>query len=94
MESIEWIKSREQVIAVIIIRTISPNETTFITPDLFNQQVGFIVYPAGGQIQPHTHKQIEQHIVGTAETLIVQQGKMEVQLYDDLRRFGSLVMSL
>ena len=86
MEPIEWIKSGEQVIAVIIRRTISPNETTFITPDQFNQQVGFIVYPAGGQIPPHKHKAIERQIVGTAETLIVQRGKMEVQLYDDHRR--------
>ncbi len=85
MELIEWIRSGEQVIAIIIRQSVSPAETTFITPDEFNQQIGFVVYPAGGQIQAHSHKPIERYTIGTAETLIVRRGKMEVRLFDDHR---------
>lgn len=82
MEQIEWIKEDEQTLAIIIRTGFAPAQTTFITPDEFTQQAGFVVYPAGGTITPHEHKPIERHIVGTAETLVVRQGKMEVRLYD------------
>lgn len=83
MALIEWIKSGDQVIAIIIRGKYSPEETTFITPDDYLQQVGFVVYEADGVIPPHTHKPLERQIVGTAETLVLVEGKVEVELFDD-----------
>jgi hypothetical protein len=86
MDDVEWIQTETQTIAVIVRASLAPAQTTFITPNEFLQQIGFVVYPAGGHILPHVHKPIERHVVGTAETLIVRQGKLNVTLYDDERR--------
>jgi hypothetical protein len=62
---------------------LSPAETTFLTPPEFKQQVGFVVYPAGGEIPRHVHKPLERHLVGTSEVVIVKSGLCEVDIYDD-----------
>lgn len=83
MEHIQWIQSGDQTIAIIIRNEFTADETTFITPDSFNQQIGFVVYPAGGIIHPHAHLPIERRIIGTAETLVVRKGRAEVMFYND-----------
>jgi hypothetical protein len=60
-----------------------PRETTFLTPPEFKQQVGFIVYPARGEIQRHVHRPLERHLVGTSEVLIVRRGCCEIDIYND-----------
>lgn len=63
-----------------------PLETTFLTPDDCNLQVGHVVYPSGGEIARHIHLPIERRLVGTTEVLLVQQGRCEVDVYSDERR--------
>jgi quercetin dioxygenase-like cupin family protein len=62
-----------------------PDETTFYTPHHFNLQVGKIVYPAGGEIARHAHRPVIRHLVGTSEVLVVQKGRMIVDIYADDR---------
>ncbi|MBC8505474.1 MAG: hypothetical protein H8D34_11485 [Chloroflexi bacterium] len=83
MNQIERIASGEQLIAMIIRDRDYPPETTFYTPDHSTMQVGHVVYLKGGRIPPHKHLPLERSIVGTPETLIVRQGKVEVELFDD-----------
>jgi hypothetical protein len=45
VEEIDW---KGKALAYIIRGNIHPEKTTFLTPPEFKQQVGFIVYPAGG----------------------------------------------
>jgi len=85
MEHVEQIACDERPLAYIIRAEIKPAETTFVTPPDFKQQVGFIVYPAGGVIQRHDHRPVERHLVGTAEVLIVQRGRCEMDIYNDRR---------
>ncbi|MBL7161903.1 MAG: hypothetical protein ISS57_04795 [Anaerolineales bacterium] len=80
---IERITSGDQLIAMIIRDKAYPSKTTFYTPDESTMQVGHVVYPKGGRIVPHKHIPLERNIVGTAETLMVRQGKVEVELFDD-----------
>lgn len=80
VERIHW---REICLAYIIRADFSPHETTFLTPPEYKQQVGFVVYPAGGAIQPHTHRPLERHIVGTSEVVIVRQGHCLLHVYND-----------
>ncbi|HZU85989.1 MAG TPA: hypothetical protein VFF78_00820 [Anaerolineaceae bacterium] len=80
-DGIEWIKHQGQTLAVVIRAQVTPEKTTFITPNEFLQQAGFVVYPAGGQIAAHTHHPIERHLTGTAETLIVRKGRLNMRLY-------------
>ena len=60
-----------------------PDATTFVTPSTFKQQVGYVVYPAGGQIKRHTHRPLERHLIGTSEVLVVLKGRAEIDIYDD-----------
>jgi len=76
----------QQLIAIIVAQAHNAPSTEFVTSSDLNLQVGFIKYPAGGVIQPHVHRPIERHIVGTGEVLLVRSGRMEVSLYDDDRR--------
>ena len=72
-------------LAYIIRASRMPESTTFITPSDFKQQVGFVVYPAGGEIARHVHRSLERHLVGTSEVLIVRKGRAEIDIYDDDR---------
>ncbi len=60
-----------------------PDRTTFVTPPEFKQQVGFVVYPAGGQIARHIHLALERHLVGTCEVLILLKGRCLIDVYND-----------
>jgi hypothetical protein len=83
VEQIEKIVWNGIELAYILRASLDPEQTTFFTPPEFNHQVGFVVYPAGGSIAPHTHRPIERHINGTSEVLVVRKGRCEVDLYTD-----------
>ena len=48
-------------------------------------QVGFIVYPSGGEVERHVHVPLERSLVGTSEVLMVRSGRCEMDVYDDER---------
>ena len=81
LTSVEHISWNTQHIATIIRRDCMPAETTFISPDSYYQQAGFVVYPKGGVVARHNHLPLQRHLVGTPETLIIRKGKAEVELY-------------
>jgi mannose-6-phosphate isomerase-like protein (cupin superfamily) len=81
----ERIESGGRPLAYIIRAAVMPERTTFVTPSDFKQQVGFVVYPAGGEIARHSHRPLERHIIGTSEVLIVRTGRAEIDIYDDDR---------
>jgi hypothetical protein len=82
VEEIDW---KGKALAYIIRGNFHPEKTTFLTPPEFKQQVGFIVYPAGGEIRRHVHHPLERHLVGTSEVLVVRQGRCEADVYNDER---------
>jgi hypothetical protein len=83
MDSVEKISYNEQVLCILIRASLLPNETTFITPPEYKQQVGFIVYPKGGEITRHTHRALERHLIGTSEVLVVKKGHCLIDIYND-----------
>jgi len=81
--SIEFIKTRDNILATIIIqRDYQPAATTFITNPELAQQVGFVVYPAGGVIKRHIHKTVDRQNVSSSEALVVREGSLEIDIYD------------
>lgn len=78
---VEHVMWNGQHIATIIRARFLPNSTTFVTPDGFYQQAGFVVYPKDGEIKRHMHVALQRHLVGTPETLIVRKGKLYADLY-------------
>jgi hypothetical protein len=85
MELVENITWHGVPLAYIIRSTLNPPQTTFLTPPEFKQQVGFVVYSAGGEIQRHVHRPLERHLVGTSEVLIVRRGRCEIDIYNNGR---------
>ena len=85
MELIEKIAYHDRPLAYIIRSELIPATTTFLTPPEFKQQVGFVVYPAGGEIKRHTHLPLERRLVGTSEVLVVRRGRCEIDIYNDER---------
>jgi hypothetical protein len=85
MEHVEHICWEGKPLAYLIRAALLPGKTTFLTPDEFKQQVGFVVYPRGGVIARHTHRDIARHIVGTSEVLVVRKGRCEIDIYNDQR---------
>ncbi|MGC8880152.1 MAG: hypothetical protein ACP5R2_13095 [Anaerolineae bacterium] len=78
---VEHVMWHDQHIATIIRRDYMPDKTTFVTPDRYYQQAGFVVYPRGGIVRRHVHLPIQRHLVGTPETLIIRKGRVEAELY-------------
>lgn len=79
IEKISW---NNEILAYIISADTPIDKTTFVTPPEFNQQVGFVIYPAGGEIVPHVHLPLERQIVGTSEVLVLRKGRCKVDFYN------------
>ena len=50
MDLSEKVFSEGKLLAYVIRNELSPDKTTFVTPPEVNLQLGFVVYPAGGQV--------------------------------------------
>jgi hypothetical protein len=85
-DHLERIGTNGKVYAYIIRAEIDPKQTTFLTPSDFKQQVGFVVYPAGGEVKRHVHRDLERHLIGTSEVIVVRKGRCELDVYDDDRK--------
>ena len=83
IERISW---GETCLAYIIRAGFLPDKTTFLTPPEFKQQVGYVVYPAGGEIHRHVHLPLERQLVGTSEVLIVRKGRCEIDIFNNDRQ--------
>jgi hypothetical protein len=83
MDHIEKIfSSQNEVLCILIKKSCMPEQTTFITPPDYKQQVGFVVYPSGGEIKRHMHLPLKRQLVGTSEVLIVRKGRCLIDIYD------------
>ncbi len=78
VERITW---NSKPLTYVIRAGITPGQTTFFTPPEFKQQVSYIVYPASGEIPRHVHRDLERHLVGTSEVLMVLRGRCEMDVY-------------
>ncbi len=84
--NMEFIKTPDDILTCIIIRRdFKPNGTTFITGPELAQQVGFVVYPSGGVIRRHIHKNVDRQNISSSEAIVVRQGKLEIDIYDQLK---------
>ena len=87
MDHFEIISWNDQPLAYVIRAGMSPEKTTFLTPNDFNFQVGFVVYPTGGEVKRHIHKKVERHITGTTELIMLKSGNCEIDIYNDEQEF-------
>ena len=85
LEPVEHITWNGKPLAYIIRAETNPEKTAFLTQPESNFQVGFVVYPEGGEIARHIHRPLERYIVGTSEVLVVKKGRCEIDIYNDDR---------
>jgi hypothetical protein len=85
MEHVEHVVFDGKPLAYLIRRELTPDRTTFLTPNEFKQQVGFVVYAKGSAIPRHVHREIARTLIGTSEVLVVRQGLCEIDIYNDDR---------
>jgi hypothetical protein len=83
---IETVAHEGIVLAYIVRGGPPPDKTQYLTPSDSPLQVGYVVYPGGSQIPRHIHLPIERHLVGSAEVILVQRGRCEVDVYADSRQ--------
>lgn len=78
---VETFTSDGELIATLLRASFSAEGIVFVTDDALNQQLGYMRWPKGHQVEPHTHLPIERRITGTSEVLIVRRGRARLDLY-------------
>jgi mannose-6-phosphate isomerase-like protein (cupin superfamily) len=83
MEYIEYIKDKDQILAIVVSHRFNEKGIHFFTPDEFSQQLAYMNHPKGKSIEPHYHNPIKRDVVYTQEVLIIKKGKLKVDFYDN-----------
>jgi hypothetical protein len=86
-ETSESILHEGKILCVIVRADPAPEKTTFYTPNDFTLQVGKIVYCAGDEIPRHAHRPVTRALDSTSEILVVQKGRMIIDVYTDAHDF-------
>jgi hypothetical protein len=60
---------------------------TFLTPNDYSQQLGYMNRPAGYRIAAHIHNAVPRAVVFTREVLFVKSGRMRADFYTDERAY-------
>ena len=81
MESIERISYKEHLLSVIIRDNYHAEGITFITPDDFPHQLGYMNREKDYVIAPHVHNKVPRNVNFTQETLIIKSGVVRVDFY-------------
>lgn len=77
-----FLDSKGSVLAIIV-RKNDARGVHFVTPNEFQQQVALMNRPAGERILAHTHLPVPRSVKGTQEVLIIREGQLRVDLYDN-----------
>ncbi len=76
-----------QVFAIILRNSYSKPGITFLTPDDYGQQLGYMHHPKGKVIAPHVHNTVARQVETTQEVLFIKRGKLRVDFYTRERVF-------
>ena len=74
-------------LAVIIRASYVHEGITFLTPDHYSQQLGYMNRRAGYRIPAHVHNAVPRAVTFTREVLFIKSGKLRVDFYDDNRKY-------
>lgn len=84
---VEIIKKDNQILGIIIRKNYHEEGIHFLTPDDYSQQLAYMHHPTGKVIAAHVHNEVHRSIHITQEVLVLKQGKLRVDFYDDDRRY-------
>jgi hypothetical protein len=80
---IETVRAGTLELAVIIRAGYARQGVTFVTPDDYSQQLGYMSRPAGYRISAHVHNAVPRAVVFTREVLVIRSGRLRVDFYTD-----------
>ena len=80
---LECITFNNQIIALIIRNNFHSPGIKFFTPDNFSQQLAYMCHPSGKILQSHFHNFLSREVISTQEVLLIKQGKLRVDFYDN-----------
>ena len=85
---IQKITHKSEVLALIIKnKYIKKKGINFFTNNKLSQQVAYMNHKKGHVIQPHIHKKRLKKIYDTSEVLIILDGTMRVDFYDNKKKY-------
>lgn len=84
---IERITAGDLELAVILRATPAEFGINFFTSPEATLQLGSMLRPAGYKIAPHIHIAVTREITYTQEVLFIRSGRVQVDFYDEQRRF-------
>lgn len=87
METLEKIYYGDQLLSVIIRDNYHAEGITFITPDDFPHQLGYMNREKNYVIAPHVHNRVSRNVDFTQETLIVKSGVVRVDFYTQEQKY-------
>jgi len=83
MKGLNQITKNGHIYAIVLRREFAHPGPNFFTPGEFSQQLGMLIHPKGKIVQRHRHKLVKREIFRTQEVLILLEGKIRVELFDD-----------
>jgi hypothetical protein len=83
MKNIEQISHNGKTLALIIKSNYYAQGVEFFTPNEYSQQLAAMGHPKGKVIAPHVHNSVPREVQYTKEILIIKDGKLRVDFYDD-----------
>lgn len=88
MNRVEDILYKKKLLARIIRSSfLKKKGINFFTPNSQSQQLAYMNHPKNHIIQPHLHKNRLKKIYNTSETLIILEGRLKVDFYNDQKKF-------
>lgn len=80
---VQKIEQGGDIFAIILRRHFSRPGVHFFTPGEFSQQLGMLVHDKGKVVERHRHKLVRREILRTQEVLVILQGKIRIQVYNN-----------
>lgn len=82
-----WVTNDTVTLAGVIKADYRPGGPGFVTPDDFGLQVAVMERPQGYTIPSHEHLPVPRATVGTQEVLLIRQGTLRADLFDNHRLY-------
>ncbi|MBY0353712.1 hypothetical protein K2W90_05090 [Candidatus Babeliales bacterium] len=80
---IEHIMHNDLLLAIIVRQEYGTPGISFLTPDNFSQQLGYMQHQAGHEIKAHVHNEVKREVVHTKEVLFIRKGVLRADFYHE-----------
>ncbi|MBV6518767.1 MAG: hypothetical protein DCC43_04795 [Candidatus Brocadia sp.] len=84
---IQKIVHHGRLLSIIIKANFKKEGIEFFTPNDFSQQLAYMNRPKGYIIAPHVHNAVVREVQFTKEVLVVKQGKLRIDFYDEDKNY-------